>query len=107
VLERPSEFQGQRIELASDSLSGTEMARTLTAVTGTPIEYAQAPLDAVRRQSEELAIMWEWLDRVGQRCPIASLHTAHPEVDWHDFGRWAREQDWSLIGASSPAQPPV
>jgi uncharacterized protein YbjT (DUF2867 family) len=107
ILERPAEFQGQRVELASDSLTGMEMARILTAVTGTLIEYAQAPLDAVRRQSEELALMWEWLDRVGYQCPLESLHGAHPEVGWHDFGHWAREQDWSLIGASSPAQPPA
>jgi len=107
VLERPTEFQAKRIEIASDSLTGPEMARTLTKATGIEIDYAEAALSAVRSQSEDLARTWEWLDRVGYNCDIDSLRQVYPDVGWHDFGRWAREQDWSVIGAARSEQPPA
>ncbi len=107
VVERPTEFQGKRIQIASDSLTGPEMARTLTKATGMEIDYGEAALGAVRSQSEDLARMWEWLDRVGYDCDIDSLRQVYPDVGWHDFGRWAREQDWSVIGAARSEQPPA
>ena len=107
VLERPTEFQGRRIEIASDNVTGPEMAGTLTKATGIDIDYAEAALNAVRSQSEDLARMWEWFDRVGYNCDIDSLRQVYPDVGWHDFGRWAREQDWSVIGAARSEQPPA
>jgi len=107
ALERPSEFEGRRVEIASDSLTPPQMARVLAVVTGSAIEHARPAMEAVRRQSEDLALMWEWLDREGFDCDLGALHRAYPEVGWRDFGRWAREQDWSLIGAGRPEQPPA
>ncbi len=107
VLERPTEFQGKRIDIASDSLTGPEMARTVRAATGTEIDYAEAALSAVRSQSEDQARMWEWFDQVGYNCDIDALARSYPEVGWHDLRRWAREQDWSVIGAARPEQPPA
>jgi len=82
------------------------MARTLANAAGTHIDYAESALGAVRSQSEDLGRMWEWFDRAGYDCDINSLRQVHPDVGWHDFGQWAREQDWSAIGAPRPAQPP-
>lgn len=107
ALERPTEFQGKRFEIAGDDDTGLELARTLTAATGTEIEYAEAALSAVRSQSEDLARMWAWFDRVGYDCDIDSLRKVYPDVGWHGFGQWAREQDWSAIGATRSARPPA
>ncbi len=49
--------------------------------------------------------MWEWFDQVGYGVDVGALVRSHPEVDWHDFRRWAREQDWSVLDVAGPEQP--
>ena len=107
VLERPSEFQGKRIDIASDSQTGPEMAIVLEQVTGSAIGYSEAPLARVRAQSEDFARMWEWLDGVGYDADFSALRRAYPEVGWHDLRQWAREQDWTVLDEASPNQPTV
>jgi len=107
VLERPSEFQGKRIDIASDSQTGPEMAIVLEQVTGSAIGYSEAPLARVRAQSEDFARMWEWLDGVGYDADFSALRRAYPEVGWHDLRQWAREQDWTVLDEASPDQPTV
>ena len=107
VLERPSEFQGKRIDIASDSHTGPEMAIVLEQVTGSAIGYSEAPLARVRAQSEDFARMWEWLDGVGYDADFSALRRAYPEVGWHDLRQWAREQDWTVLDEASPDQPTV
>ncbi|MFL5429125.1 MAG: NmrA family NAD(P)-binding protein, partial [Myxococcales bacterium] len=85
VLERPSEFQGKRIDIASDSLTGPEMAKAMSQANGSDISYVEASLDAVRAQSPDLARMWEWFDQVGYSAEPDALVYAYPEVGWHDF----------------------
>jgi uncharacterized protein YbjT (DUF2867 family) len=105
VLERPSEFQGKRTDIASDNLAGPEMAELLSQATGSLIGYVEAPVAAVRSLGEDFARMWEWFDRVGYDADIQGLRRSHPEVGWHAFGDWAREQDWSVLDEASPEQP--
>jgi uncharacterized protein YbjT (DUF2867 family) len=105
VLERPTEFQGQRVDIASDSLTGVEMAKVLSKASGTVISYAEAPVDAVRARSADLARMWEWLDRVGYRADPSVLVRSYPDVGWRDFQRWSRVQDWSVLDEAGPEQP--
>ena len=105
VLERPGEHQGKRVDLASDQLTGAETAKTLSEVTRSPITYQETPLAAVRQQSEDLARMWEWFDRVGYDCDLAGLRATYPEVGLHDLRGWAREQDWSVLDEPDAEQP--
>ncbi len=105
VLERPGEFQGKRIDIASDSLTGPEMAKALSQVNGWDISYAEASLDPVRTESTDLARMWEWFDQVGYSVDLDALVRSYPDVGWHDFRRWAREQDWSVLDVAGLEQP--
>ncbi len=105
VLERPSEFQEKRIDIASDSLTGPEMAKTLSQANGRDINYAEAPLDPVRTRSADLARMWEWFDQVGYSVDLDALVRSYPDVGWRDFRRWTREQDWSVLDVAGPEQP--
>jgi uncharacterized protein YbjT (DUF2867 family) len=105
VLERPGEFLGRRIDIASDELTGPEMATALTQATGSELGYVEAPLAAVRAQSEDFARMWEWFDQVGYTADLEGLRRAYPEVGWHELRRWAQEQDWSVLDVASPEQP--
>lgn len=105
AVERPAELAGRRIEVASDEVTGPEAARVLSEVTRSPIDFAQAPLEAVRQWSEDVARMWAWFDRVGYHCDLAGLRATYPEVGWHDLRAWAREQDWTVLDAAGAEQP--
>jgi uncharacterized protein YbjT (DUF2867 family) len=90
VLERGEPFLGKRINIASDELSGSEMAAILSDVAGRSVAYVEVPLDRVRAGSEDLALMFEWLDHVGYSADISTLRREYPEVGWHTFEAWAR-----------------
>lgn len=97
VIEQRDRFAGQRIDIASDELDGNEQATILSEVLGREIRYREIPLDAIRQQSEELAVMYEWFDRVGYDADILALRETHPDVGWHTFEDWARAQDWPRL----------
>ena len=97
VIERREGFLGKRIDIASDELTVATAAAAISEVTGRHIEYTALPLDAVRQWNEDFARMLEWFDRVGYDADIVGLRSLYPEVDWHRFSIWAREQDWSAI----------
>ena len=103
VIERRESFLGKRIDIASDELTSATAAATISEASGRRIEYTALPIDAVRQQNEDLARMFEWFDRVGYDADIVGLRSLYPEVEWHSFSTWAREQDWSAI--TVPATP--
>ena len=99
VLENPEQFVDRRVDIASDELTGGEVAEVLTRVTGHEIDYVELPLEQVRQaMGEDGARMLEWFDRVGYSADIEALRREHPEVGWHTFEDWAKEQDWSVLG---------
>ena len=99
VLENREEFEGRRVDIASDELAGEEVAEVLTRVTGHEIHYVELPLEQVRQtMGEDGARMFEWFDQVGYSADIAALRRDHPEVVWHTFEGWAKEQEWRALG---------
>ncbi len=90
-------FLGQRIDLASDELTGQEMLDIVSRASGKMIRYQELPLDAVRANNADVATMYEWFDRVGYSADIGGLREMLPDLGWHRFEDWAREQDWSAI----------
>ena len=103
VIERRESFLGKRIDIASDELTLTTAAAALSEASGRHIEYTALPIDAVRQWNEDQARMLEWFDRVGYDADFVGLRWLYPEVDWHRFSAWAREQDWSAIGVPAAA----
>ena len=97
VIERRESFLGKRIDIASDEVTSATAAAAISEASGRRIEYTALPIDAVRQQNEDLARMFEWFDRVGYDADIVGLRSLYPEVDWHRFSVWAREQSWSAI----------
>jgi uncharacterized protein YbjT (DUF2867 family) len=97
VIERRESFFGKRIDIASDELTGVTVAAAISEVAGWPIKYTAVPIEAARQQNKESALMFEWFDRVGYDADIIGLRSFYPEVDWHRFSDWAREQGsfWS------------
>lgn len=97
VLENPSRFRGQRIEVASDELTGIRAAEILSRRTGRAIRFGQIPLEQLRQRSEDMAKMNEWMNRQGYTVDLRKLHQDFPEVGWHSFDAWAGEQDWARL----------
>jgi uncharacterized protein YbjT (DUF2867 family) len=101
VLEWPEEFLGRRLDIASDEVTGEQAAALVSYVSGHKLRYEELPLEAMRSRSEELALLFDWLARVGYHADIAGLRRDYPEVGWHTFENWARVQDWdALVGST-------
>src|SRR5947208_2940358 len=103
VIERRESFLSKRIDIASDELTVATAAAAISEASGRHVEYTALPIDAVRQWNDDLARMFEWFDRVGYDADVVGLRGLYPEVDWHRFSNWAREQDWSTIAI--PATP--
>jgi uncharacterized protein YbjT (DUF2867 family) len=102
VIERRESFLGKRIDIASDELTLTTATAAISEASGRPIKYTAVPIAAARQQSEDLARMYEWFDRVGYDADIVGLRELYPEVNWHRFVDWAREQRWSWAETRIP-----
>jgi uncharacterized protein YbjT (DUF2867 family) len=95
VIERRDEFLGKRIDIASDELTGMTSAAVISKASGRHIAYTAVPIDAARKQSADVALMFEWFERVGYDADVVGLRSLYPEVGWHRFSDWTREQNWS------------
>jgi uncharacterized protein YbjT (DUF2867 family) len=98
VIERRDTAFGRRFDVAGDELTGDEAAAILSKVTGRKVHYEGFPPDVLRAQSEDMAVMFEWFDSTGYTADIKGLRRDFPEVKWHTFEQWARQQDWSVLG---------
>lgn len=97
LAERREAVFGRRIDIAGDETTGKEMADTLARAVGRPFAYRQIPLEVLREQSPEAAVMFEWFDRVGYSADIDGLRHEFPEVGWQRFDDWAQAVDWSVL----------
>jgi uncharacterized protein YbjT (DUF2867 family) len=105
VVERRSEFEGKRIDIGADEVSGAEAAAILADASGRRIAYEEIPLDALRASNADWAKMFEWFSREGYKFDAARLRREYPEVRWRTLRDWAVGQDWSVLSASAAASP--
>jgi uncharacterized protein YbjT (DUF2867 family) len=89
VIERPSDFLGERVAVASDELSGDAAAAALSRVLSRDIHAEQV---AIGRLAPPLRALFAWLERTGHTVDIEALRRRHPEVGWHRYEDWARLQ---------------
>ncbi|TMR12891.1 NmrA/HSCARG family protein [Nonomuraea turkmeniaca] len=98
AIENPDELVGERIDIASDRVTGQEAARILSEVLGREIPYQQMPLDMVRQWAgEEVATMFESFENNTDFLDIEKLHARYPTVRWHSYAEWAKSVDWDRI----------
>ncbi len=90
-------FEGKRINLAGDNLSGKDVAKILGDAIGKPLMYSEVPLEAVMSQSEDMGLMYKWFTDVGYSADIDGLKAAYPEADWVSFKEWAESVDWAAV----------
>ena len=63
-------FRNREIDIAGDSKTLPEAATTLSDALHRPINYVRIPIDEVRKNSEDYALMLEWFDRTGYDADI-------------------------------------
>jgi uncharacterized protein YbjT (DUF2867 family) len=95
AIERPSEFAGQRMTIASDELTGQQAASALSKVVGREVAAEQADVDQL---PPGLQALFRWLREISHNADIASLHRRYPEVDWHDYQGWVTSERERLPG---------
>jgi uncharacterized protein YbjT (DUF2867 family) len=91
LFERAAEMNGLAIDIAGDAVTLPEAARMLGEPLGKQIEYAPIPLDDVRKNSVETAMMLDWFDRVGYNADIAAVEKQF-DTRLLRFGEWVRKQ---------------
>jgi uncharacterized protein YbjT (DUF2867 family) len=83
---RADALKGREVDIAGDSVTMTEVARALSAKLGKSIEFVSLPLEAVRKNSEDMALMLEWFERTGYSADIPALDA--------EFGPMLRFDAW-------------
>jgi uncharacterized protein YbjT (DUF2867 family) len=73
VFLQADRFRGREIDLAGDAATMPETATLLSRGLGRPITFVRIPIEEVRKNSEDYAIMLEWFERVGYDADIAGI----------------------------------
>lgn len=98
AIEHPEDMVGKRIDIASDSVTGTEAAAVLSDVLGREIPYHQMPIEQVRHWAgEEISTMFQRFEENTYFVDTTALRTAYPQVSWHTLEQWARTVDWDRL----------
>lgn len=103
LVERGTSVYKERFDIAGDELTGLEEADILMRISGHKMNYkGTSPLE-LKEQSvaspilHDMAIMYEWFDKVGYDVNIKALNKDFSEVKWHSFEKWAKKQDWHVL----------
>jgi uncharacterized protein YbjT (DUF2867 family) len=81
----------REIDLAGDALTIPAAAQVLSDALGRPIEFMQIPIEEVRKNSEDFALMLEWFDRAGYEADIVAL-TSEFGFTPKTLAEWAKTQ---------------
>jgi len=96
----PRKWNEAEIDVAGDACTLPEAAAILSRQLGREITFEATSIDAVRRQSEDLAAMFEWFDRTGYSADISSLES-----------RWGLHPltlaEWAAARYPAPPAPPA
>ena len=63
----------REIDIAGDARTIPHAAAILAKALGRPIDFVQIPIEEVRKNSVDFALMLEWFDRVGYEADIPAL----------------------------------
>lgn len=88
---RAAELNGKAIDLAGDEVTMPQAASILSEGLGKQLSFVQVPIEAVRGQSEDMALMLEWFDTVGYDADIEGVQKQYG-LKFSRLADWARKQ---------------
>jgi uncharacterized protein YbjT (DUF2867 family) len=97
VIGKRDEHLNRRVDIAGDELTGAELVKLVSSVSGKRIVYKELPLDKMLEEQRDFGLMYQWFERAGYSVPLKVLRDNYPEVNWLGFAEWAAMQDWSVI----------
>lgn len=97
IIERREEFLGKRVDIASEEISGKELAERLSNNLDYEIKYIELTYDDVSAMGEDYISMYKWLNEIGYDVDISALRSNYPSIGWHTFDAWIKEHDWNNL----------
>ncbi len=95
AFERPQEFIGTELEIASSELTNLEAAQVFGRVLGKPVKFRKLPMPMVRLVlGKEFYEMFRWFNESGFKADIAGLRRQYPEVPLQTLEEWLRNEGW-------------
>lgn len=80
AFDHPAEWLGRQVEIAGDERTGPQMAEAFERVSGIPTRYEQLPIEPLRAAREDLAAMFDWLERDGYHADLPGLRRIRPDL---------------------------
>jgi uncharacterized protein YbjT (DUF2867 family) len=93
AFQNHEKLNGRAIDIAGDSLTMPETAKTIGSAAGRDIGFFQVPIEEVRKFSEDFALMLEWFDKVGYDADIDAA-SKESGIKPTRFSDWAARVDW-------------
>lgn len=104
AFDDPASWLGRQVEIAGDELTGTQIAEAFERVSGIPTRYEQRPIEPLRAAREDLAAMFDWMDREGYRADLPALRRIRPDLI--GLETWLRT-NWTAPAAVTAAPAPA
>jgi uncharacterized protein YbjT (DUF2867 family) len=93
AFDDPQRYVGRRIQVAGDCLAGPQIAEVFGLVCGRPARFRPVPIEQVRAFDEQVARMFEWMDRrPSGELDLAGLRADHPGL--MTLEAWLRVTGW-------------
>jgi uncharacterized protein YbjT (DUF2867 family) len=93
AFENYQRLNGRALDIAGDARTMPETARIIGQAAGRKIEFVQAPIEEVRKSSDDYAKMLEWFDAVGYNVDIEAL-VKETGMRPLTLPEWAARVDW-------------
>jgi len=90
AFEHPEDYLGKTIEIAGDILTPLQISDAISRATGISVPYVQIPVEALRKQNEEVANAVDFLNETGYTANLPALRKVHPGL--MDFKTWLKQQ---------------
>lgn len=86
-----AKLNGREIDIAGDAVTMPQAAEILSKGLGKKLEFFRVPIEEVRKNSEDFALMLEWFDRVGYNADIPALEREFG-IKSTKLADWAKSQ---------------
>lgn len=100
AFDDPDGWLGREVEIASEELTGPQMAEAFERVSGLPARYSQLPIEPLRAARADLAAMFDWLNREGYRADLAELRRIRPDLT--SLETWLRAEWTAPVATPAP-----
>jgi uncharacterized protein YbjT (DUF2867 family) len=86
-------MNGVEVDLAGDRCTMPEVADIISRAMDRKVLFERAPIEEMRKMSEDLATMFQWFDRVGYDVDISAVQENYG-IKLTTFVEWANKVSW-------------